>query len=466
MARSLRWRLQIWYAVVLVLAIAGFGSILFFEVRKARMDEIDAELVAGARTLEGVLRNAPPEFWSGRATHLDRALRLPPAPVRWPEQQPSPAYFVIRLESGTILKASHLLDPEPPPTDARPGEIVRRNRGLLHEVAIIGPNRTQILVGRSIERELGGMHRFAWRLLAITLGVCGIGLAGGWWLAGRAVRPIEEMSRTASGITASNLSARLDLADVDLELGRLGSILNDMLGRIEDAFARQVRFTADASHELRTPLSVILAHAELALNRPRSAEEYREAIETTLKAARRMQSLVGDLLLLARADAGELALRPVRCDLLAIAEETAALLEPIAAQREVVISVKGEPVDVMADRERMSQVITNLIANAILYNRPRGTITLAIYRDGDLGDLSLADSGKGISEADLPHIFDRFYRADRSRTREAGTGSAGSGLGLAICKSIVEAHGGTIACSSELGVGTTFVVRLRRGLEI
>jgi heavy metal sensor kinase len=313
-----------------------------------------------------------------------------------------------------------------------------------------------VLVGRSVAPELADLTRLAWQLLSTGLGVLALGLAGGWVLSRRAVRPIEAMSATAAAISADNLSRRIDLADVDSELGRLGQILNAMFARLEAAFERQVRFTADASHELRTPLSVIHSHAELALARPRSAEDYRAALEASLRAAKRMKGLVDGLLTLARADAGRLEMTRGHLDLGELVQESAALLAPLAAAAGVHVSLAAKPVAVTGDAGRLTQVVTNLLTNAIHYNRAGGSVTVTVESIEGEAVLTVADTGRGIPAADREHLFERFYRVDKARSRELG----GSGLGLAICKSIVEAHGGAITFTSEVDRGTTFEVRL------
>jgi heavy metal sensor kinase len=392
----------------------------------------------------------------------DRASRRPDLPGFGPERA-VPHDFVVWLSDGTIFEAN------PPPGGEEPGppilhrgRPVSRLRGNRREVAIRGPAGTTILVSRDVDRDLAELDRLAGRLAAVGLGVFAVGLLGGWWLSGRAVRPIEAMGRTAEGITARTLSDRIDLAGIDQEFERLGSTLNAMLDRLESAFERQMRFTADASHELRTPLSVILTHAELAMARPRSAEEYRESLGTCRRAAGRMKALVEDLLTLARADAGQLDLKRGAVDLRGIALDHADQLGPLAESRGVRVEVLGDHVRVLADATRLGQVVTNLLSNAITYNRPGGAVSVSTRLDGDCGILHVADTGPGIPEADRPHLFDRFYRVDLARSRETG----GSGLGLSICKSIVEALGGSIGVSSIEGEGTTFEVRLpRAGIE-
>jgi signal transduction histidine kinase len=243
----------------------------------------------------------------------------------------------------------------------------------------------------------------------------------------------------------------MDLAGVPTELAGLGSSINTMLDRLEDAFAQQVRFTADASHELRTPLAVLSSHLELALSRPRSPEEYRAALDTCRRAAKRMQSLTDGLLVLARADAGKLELQPERIDLAAIADEAVGLFAGLARQHNVSLAAHARPAEIDADPDRVHQIVANLIANAIQHNRPGGSVVVSTEATADHALLRVADTGAGIPADALPHVFGRFYRVDVARSRDHG----GSGLGLAIVKELADAHGAEVAMASEPGRGTT-----------
>jgi heavy metal sensor kinase len=332
----------------------------------------------------------------------------------------------------------------------------RYNGGLFREVMVPGPFGERVLVGRSVERERQDLRKLAWVFIGVGAGVLAIGLAGGWLLSSRAIRPIHTISETARSISASDLSRRIDVQDTQTELGELAETLNDTFDRLDKAFQRQVQFTADASHELRTPLAVIHSHAELALSRERTADEYRQTLEACLRASRRMKSLVESLLVLARSDAGRLELNPSEFDLKSAAEESVHMVEPLAKEKEVRIESELTPVEIKADRTRISQLITNLLSNAIRYNRTGGGVKLGVGRENGEAILTVADTGVGIPENDQHHVFERFFRADKARSREVG----GSGLGLAICQSIVEAHGGTISFTSKPNEGTTFVVKL------
>lgn len=299
---------------------------------------------------------------------------------------------------------------------------------------------------------------FAWQLAGIGLVVLAAGLAGGWVISAQILRPVAAISATASAISATNLSERLDPQAVDRELAELARVLNAMFDRLEAAFERQAQFTADASHELRTPLAIIRTNAELALSRPRSAEEYRETVETCLRAAMRMTGLVEALLTLARSDAGKLDLRQQTVDLKQVVEESVTLLRPLAVSKKVTLSTELKAATVTGDGSRLAQVVTNLLTNAVKYNHPGGEVYVQLEaREGETV-FSVRDTGCGIPEEDRPHIFERFYRIDKARARATG----GYGLGLAICKSIVESHGGTIGFETEWSVGSTFWVRLPR----
>ena len=331
-----------------------------------------------------------------------------------------------------------------------------RTRGQIRELFRFLPRGQCVLVGRSLAPELAAMRRLALWLSAAGAAVLLLGLAGGWWVATRAIRPVEAISGTAAKIAGGDLSQRINTADTDSELGRLAGVLNSTFARLEAAFAQQARFTSDASHELRTPVSVILSQTQTALSRERTSPEYREALEACQRAAQRMRSLTESLLQLARLDAGQEPMKRERLDLSRVAGECVELVRPLAAERGVQIHCELPPLECLGDAERISQVVTNLLTNAIHFNRDQGEVRLSARAEGNLALLTVADTGQGIPAEDLPHLFERFYRADQSRSRIQGR----NGLGLAICKAIVDAHGGTIQVASQPGAGSTFTVKL------
>ena len=550
MVRSLRWRLQIWHALLLTTVLIIFGGVVYALQWETRLQQTDAELDRVAAVLNSRVRglfpvprtpiNWPPRTgWPG--PRPDYADALAPANVtpardpggnrdgrsrgggprdgtregtrdgaregardpsaretprentedrtresrdsfaRNPWFAPPPGltlpeetqhlfdggdersfYFIIWDRSGAILEKSKSVEEIPfPDLHAKDGLPERqiRTRDDRRELIQVSRFDTNLLVGRSIKPDLAAVHRAGMLLTLTGLGVLVIGLAGGWWFSSRAIRPITEMSAIAESISVKNLSKRINVDTTATELEQLASVLNRTFDRLQSAFERQGEFTADASHELRTPLSVILSHAELALARPRSPEDYQKALQACRRASLRMKSLIDALLSLARFDSGkfEMVRQPVELD--RIAHEATEMLQPLAHEKSVQLTCQGQPVTVSADHDRLFQLLTNLLSNAIRYNRPDGTVTIDVSQNADQAIIRVTDTGVGISSEDLPRIFDRFYRVDKARSQVEG----GCGLGLAICHTIVEAHEGTITARSELNVGTTIEVQIPIG---
>ncbi|MFN7141336.1 MAG: sensor histidine kinase, partial [Limisphaerales bacterium] len=297
---------------------------------------------------------------------------------------------------------------------------------------------------------------FALWLSGAGLAVVVIGLAGGWFMAGRAIRPIEQISSTAQRIADGKLSERINVSESRNELDQLGAVLNNTFERLEHHFEQQVRFTADASHELRTPLAVMLTQIQLALSRERTVEEYQQTLRTCERTVERMNLLVNQLLDLARVDSGEFELILEDCELGRIAREALEFIQPLAHQKSAKLNTSLATIRTKVDAYRLGQVLINLLNNAIQHN-PEGTeLCLSVVRKGDLAFFRVADNGIGIPPEAIPHLFERFFRVDKARNRNKGN----SGLGLAICKAIVDAHGGTISVESELGGGTTFQIEI------
>ena len=251
------------------------------------------------------------------------------------------------------------------------------------------------------------------------------------------------------------MSQRINVAEAESELGQLAAVLNSTFARLETAFAQQKQFAADAAHELRTPVSVMLTQTQTALNREREAADYKQTVEACQRAAQRMRKLIESLLALARFDAGQEVLKQLPFDFSKTIADCAELVQPLAAERGVKVITEIPPLKVTGDSERLAQVVTNLLTNAIQYNRPGGEMRVKLESQSGLAVLTVADTGPGIAAENLPRVFGRFFRADESRT-----GAGNAGLGLAISKAIVEAHGGTIEVASGENIGTTFTVRL------
>jgi signal transduction histidine kinase len=303
--------------------------------------------------------------------------------------------------------------------------------------------------------------RFGW-LLALLLPTVSIAAAaGGYWISRRALAPVDELTRAARAITLHNLHRRLDVPEPDDEIRRLATTLNEMLAGLQSSVADIVRFTADASHELRTPVSLVRATADIALNRPRSADEYREALIEVLHHAERMSVLVDDLLTLARADAGVEVRETTRIDIGSLARSAGRELRAAAERRGLEVEIDISPdAEGLAVPESLRRVLVILLDNAVKYTPEGGTIRLTIgaglANDGERElRLQVTDTGPGIDPVDQPFIFDRFYRGASARAA-----ADGSGLGLSIARAILERHEGSIAIKSPPNSGCVVDVRL------
>ncbi len=315
-------------------------------------------------------------------------------------------------------------------------------------------------------------------VLAVAMPLCLLlSSVGGYWLASRAMRPVQTITRTAQEISETDLHRRLNLKQRD-ELGQLGATFDNMLARLEAAFERQRQFTADASHELRTPLTIVDLEATRALTHKLSSQQYQQAITIMQQENRHMTRLVNDLLVLARADSGQAKFQREVIDLSDVVVDTVERLAPLAQQTGITIRLHPLPeLTILGDRMYLMQLLTNIVENALTYSSGIGThvdIDLVCqYRRGHAwANLRIADNGPGIAQEHLPHLFERFYRVDRSRTHSQNLSSetcsasnrpTGNGLGLSIARWIVQAHDGEICVQSVVGLGATFEIWLPVG---
>ena len=456
LSRSIRWRLQSWYALILALLLIGFGLTAYQLQRADRLRRVDDELNEAITLLAPAVRPPPavlpPDFVKQGASDF----YLPANVARFFEvSQASGIYYVIWLADGTVQARS----PNAPagvPRPERPGPDrwqSARMRGTLREVFRFTPLDRCLVVGRSVENEFAHLRRLAWWLAGAGGTVLVIGFAGGWWAATRAIQPLRDIIATAAKIT--DPSQRISTPEKGSEVDRLAAVLNSTFERLEAAFARQKQFTGDAAHELRTPITVIISEAQTVLSREREPAEYRESLEACLTAAQQMRRLTESLLQLARTDSGQEQLPHLAIDLASLAQDCAAYVVFHAQKHHVKIFPDLAPAQAFGSADQLRQVITNLLTNAIEYNRPYGQVHLRTATENGCAVVTVRDHGQGIAEKDLPHIFDRFYRTDQARSRASGR----SGLGLPICQAIVAAHGGSITATSTVGTGSTFTVR-------
>ena len=477
--KSIRWRIQAWHGFLLTALVLGLIVAFYTLERRIRLREVDTQLVASVMKLlpqvtpppglpraprfgeRGQHRRPPADFDQNETNDppmRDDMRQGDDRPLPGPrddgaEFETGPSYYLVWTREREIeLQSPHAPNDIPYPAEDKEVRTRGNYREILHRV----PNGYVVVVGTSLDALAHQMHMLAFWLGLAGVGVVVVGLVGGWWVAGRALRPITDISATAEQISGGDLSQRIDIAETEGELGKLAAVLNETFDRLEESFERQLRFTADASHELRTPISVILTQIQLALSRERSPEEYKKTLATCERAAERLRTLVNQLLELARIDTGDQTLMLESCDLSRVLRESIEFIEPLAEKKHVKLVQNLEAVKLKGDVMKLGQVFINLLNNAIVHNEEGIEITVSLEKRQSVAIIRIADNGVGIPKDALPQLFDRFYRVDKARSRGKGS----SGLGLAICKSIVEGHHGTIRAESEPGKGAQFIIEL------
>jgi two-component system, OmpR family, sensor kinase len=480
---SIRGRLTIWYATALILSIAIFAVVLYFARRSATYQELDRRIQSEANLTAGILA----ESYRARGVLVEKDTAGRPVLISEVAAvlEVVPDFLLVTSQDGKLLFGSpdarslgftqfeqvNALANAPPPAGGLPAAPRRYritpNGPTLHYVIRSAPEAGgqigAILAGadtRSAELQVAQLVTTI--VIAFLVGVVPAVMVGRW-IAGRALEPVDSIITEIGEITdGRSLHRRLPVPMEKDELGRLAATLNQMWTRLERSFAALRRFTADASHELKTPLTVVRAGVERAITRHGMPQEALAPLEETLQEVNRMTELLDSLLTLARADEGRADLHREPVDLREIIEEAGETGELLAEHAGVGIDIRlpSQPVVVAVDRSRLRQLALNLIENAVKYTPRGGQVSVALAGNDGRIVFTVADTGIGIAPGDLPHVFDRFWRADSARTRTSER--SGTGLGLAICKWIAEAHGGTIEVQSRPGRGTTFTVGLPR----
>lgn len=444
-----RWRLTAWYAVVLGATLLIFSIAVCLGLRfnlyrslDEQVEDLTALILANVHEQGGNYRFVPRQV--GNLENDEHFVRLLTADGQ-AVVDTSAALGGVPLDQDLVEAA---LGGATRLTSAQAaGQTIRV---VTIPVMVDGEPRGVLQVGMSREEIDEAFQSLLVLLLAFGPLALIIATAGGYVLAGRAMAPVATITRLAAAIDADDLRTRLTLDLPDDELGRLAATFDAMLARIDEAFERQRRFTGDAAHELRTPLSLMRSRVELALWRPRSADEYRDTLHALEDDIERLGTLAGSLLTLARADAGHLALAPASFDL---ADTVELVREQFALEAEeagIALRRETSSSPIVADEDLLVQVLVNLVANAVSHTPAAGVVTVGCRREGDQARLWVADTGRGIPPEHQAYVFDRFYRVDHAGSREGG----GAGLGLSICRTIVTAHGGRIGLTSAPGRGT------------
>ncbi|MGV3616774.1 MAG: sensor histidine kinase [Fimbriimonas sp.] len=466
---TVRLRMTLWNVAVLALILGSLGVVVRYRVRADRFATVDRTLAERAHANQALVELDPPVILTS-PTEV-RSKLLDPMEAAAEGSQAGSKPFLPPLQPRIVHR-----DPRGGPGGLyrdRPwdrGAFLRSLAGRTVYSTVPDGDTPMRILSMPIERQgridrviqlaypLDGVLREIDELTSTLLALVPFGLLaaglGGAFLTGRALRPVREIAETTAKLGASDLSERLPVSGRD-EFSELASSINAMLARLDEAFERQRRFTADASHELRTPLSIVKANTGLALEHPWPEARYREFLAAIDTAANRQNQIVEELLFLARADAGNLArdVGPV-CLVEVLEEAVEAVSRPDRAP------IRLEPIDpaltMSGSGSELTRLWTNLLENAVRHTPPNGRITVSAEVDAQSVTVTVADTGEGIAPEHLPHLGERFYRVDAARTTEKG----GTGLGLAICRSIADAHGAQITIESKVGQGTQVRIRL------
>ena len=455
--QSLRVRLTLWYVAVLAVVLLSFSGVLYARLSTTLRDSLDDTLHSRATlTLEAITSNAG-------VPALDRT-PLSPNSVRNGGEQFTRLFdargAVVSDDTAAIGPVPMLASDIAAATHGTTTVRSLVTDGAVWRVIttpLLPPDRGVLQVGLSEENIHETVQTLFTILVTLVPVILLVATVGGGFLARRSLAPVDQITQAAHTIEATGLHARLPEPPVQDEIGRLARTLNALIARLEAAFTRERQFTADASHELRTPLTILAGEIEVTLRRERSVGEYQETLAVMQDEVSHLQALVADLLLLARSDT-PVSLPDTVFDLAAIAGAVGTRLEPLTQAKAQTFTMHTAHVSVRGVENQLQRLVRNLLDNAIRYTPTGGTITLTMRGIGADAVIVVADTGPGIDPDALPHLFERFYRADAGRDRASG----GSGLGLAIADAIAHRHAGTITVASAIGQGSTFTVTLPR----
>lgn len=477
---GVRIQLTLWYALIFALVLAFAGVIFYAALHSSLAANLDADLHLRTQQVAAGISNE-----NGTIQIQDITGELPGlgqtdgSPDAAPTTSSSSTVPTSDVNLGTLVRVldAHgtvtYISPAfrnlavPPQALADPlrgtswigtinaggGQSVR-----LYSAALIENGQVfgVVQVGQTLAPLSATLSRIVTVLVLITPFVLVLSALGSYWLAGRAFAPIARLSRVARDIEAGDLHRRVPVPPARDEVRELAETLNDMIARLEAAFARQRRFIADASHELRTPVAVMLSTIENALDLD-PGQDPAPALHEVRAEALRLRSLSTDLLSLARADEQGITLERERLRLDLLVADVAASLAPLAEEQGIALMTDQlDRVFISGDSAQILLVLMNLVENALKYTDSGGRVSLALHAARQTAQVVIVDTGIGIAPEELPFIFDRFYRADHGRSSQSG----GSGLGLAIAQMIVTAHGGTIAVTSQAGQGSVFTLTL------
>jgi heavy metal sensor kinase len=450
----IRLKLTAWYIAVLLASLSLFAITAFIAMKKGIEKSVDENLAGQAAGVEEVIERVlqtepaqlPGELREYQALHEQADfLQVVDQNGRWIYRSRLMTHYDVPLPGKTNSAAYDFMSIDLP------------MRILVREMSA-GSTTYRIQVAAPMDDFYDATERFKWMVLLLCPLVLAFASGCGYWLSGRALAPVDRITRAAQDINSHNLAKRLEVPRSGDELQRLSETLNSMLGRLESSFNRIVQFTADASHELRTPLAVMRTTTEVSLRTSETVGDYRAAQEEILAELEKTSSLVEKLMLLARADAGVDSVQRARVNLAECLSEACKDGQVLAEAKQLKFAehIEAQRLFISGDSQALHRLFLILIDNAVKYTPPGGSVAVGLTQNNGSAVAEIRDTGIGVSAEDLPHIFDRFYRADKARSREFG----GVGLGLSIARWVAEAHLGTIEVQSTPGSGSVFYVRL------
>lgn len=469
---GLRWQMVIWYTLAFTVLLMLTGAVFYQYLEHALEASIDTDLqlrtqqiAAGAMISHGVvsLRNvtgdlpgfgSPSQNGPTLSGDVNNGVLVRLFDARGRLIAETPAFRGVNVPAASVTQPLAGMPWQGTITTPQDQEVRIDSQTLIDQ----GKTIAIIQVGESLAHLHRLLHQLVAALLIVGMLVLVCCAAGSYWLAGYSFAPIQRLAETARRIKAGDLHQRVPVPPIRDEVQYLALTLNDMLDALEQSFSRQRRFVADASHELRTPVAVIRNTAGVALLEPPRLNETVTALQEIRTETERLTLLLADLLTLARGDEGQAHFERDVIHLDHLVETVAATTEVLAAERRIDLTVQiAQPVTLIGDEARLIQVVLNLLDNAIRYTPEGGRIWLSVEQTTTDARVVVGDTGIGIAPEHLPHIFERFYRADPTRPR---TGSSSSGLGLSIVEWIVHMHGGSVSVESQVGQGSCFIVTL------
>ena len=482
--QSIRAKLTFWYSLLVLTTLLAFGGLSYYYTGRTLSDNLDISLrnevrwvrdfiqpqaskvKPSKRSIEYLLRRKPrqrpvepdstadpaaeeaDEIWNQIYEHT--LLSPKKTYIQVADKKGTVIYRSLNLDEDTLKLASTVsIDTTQLSTLWLRGEPIR--------ISATRDKNFTIFVGyplAELSEVLENLYSIFLILIPIALTVS---IIGGLYLANASLRPVDEVTTRARRITAENLDQTIPARTIDDEIGRLITTFNDMIKRLHDSFAQVRQFSADASHELRTPLTILRGEIELSLRSPKTPEEYRRTLESSLEEILRMSSIINNLMTLAKADQGTYEAHFTEVNLADLVNELFNDSEMLAEPKKIHVSLLANPpITIVGDKVRLRQLFLNIIDNAVKYTPEGGSVTLAVEQQNGTALFRVADTGIGIPPYDIDKVFDRFYRVDKARSRDLG----GTGLGLSIAKWIAELHRGTITVQSEVDKGSIFTVHL------